>query len=82
MTLQAKLDAQKEKFKEKVTAEKVSRMQKATRELRQSGIVERAAKEGERLPDFILPDVEGIMVRSQTLRAKGPLLVSLFRGGW
>ena len=82
MTLQAKLDAQKEKFKEKVSAEKVSRMQEATRELRQSGIVDQAPKQGARLPDFILPDVEGIMVRSQTLRAKGPLLVSLFRGGW
>ena len=82
MSLQAKLDAQKEEFKSMVDEGTVARMQRATEELRESGILEGAPQVGDRLPDFILPDSEGIMVRSQTLRAKGPLLVSLFRGGW
>lgn len=82
MTLQAKLDSQKENFKDQVDTETVSRMQNATQELRDSGILEHAPQAGEPLPDFVLPDSDGVMVRSQTLRAKGPLMVSLFRGGW
>ena len=37
---------------------------------------------GDRFPAFDLPDHQGVSVRSKDLLAKGPLVVSLFRGTW
>ncbi|KAL7794408.1 thioredoxin-like protein [Trichoderma ceciliae] len=37
---------------------------------------------GERLPEFILSDARGTPVSSVHLLAKGPLLVTFYRGGW
>ncbi len=82
MTLQEKLDAYQAGFKEKVPAETAALMHRATEELRSSGLVEGALKVGDKLPDFALPDTEGEIVRSQALLAKGPLVVSIYRGVW
>ena len=37
---------------------------------------------GDHLPAFELPDHRGVSVRSEELLARGPLVVSLFRGTW
>src|SRR5215469_4577414 len=42
----------------------------------------RALKIGERMPSFILPNAEGRLVFSDELLARGPLVVSFFRGNW
>ena len=42
-------------------------MGKATQELRESGIVDRAIKVGDRLPDFEMSDSHGSLVASQNL---------------
>lgn len=34
------------------------------------------------MPDFLLPSAEGRLVGSAELLAKGPLVVTFFRGGW
>ena len=39
-------------------------------------------KEGERLPDFVLPDADGELVFSDDLLRDGPLVVVFFRGEW
>ena len=41
-----------------------------------------ACKPGEPMPGFLLPNAEGRLVGSGDLLAKGPLVVTFFRGGW
>jgi peroxiredoxin len=57
-------------------------MHRATAELQASGQAERALKAGDRAPEFALPDAEGALVRSSELLARGPLVVSFYRGVW
>ncbi len=41
-----------------------------------------ACKPGDRMPGFLLPSAEGRLVESGELLARGPLVVTFFRGGW
>src|SRR6185436_6073277 len=41
-----------------------------------------ALKAGDKLPDFMLASAEGHFVRSQELLAKGPVVLSFYRGRW
>jgi peroxiredoxin len=50
--------------------------------LEASGIAERAFREGSVAPDFELPDATGQLVRLSGLLAKGPVIVSFYRGQW
>ena len=43
---------------------------------------EAGLKAGDRIPEFELPNVEGRLVTSEELLARGPLVLSFFRGGW
>jgi len=47
-----------------------------------AGAGEHAAKNGEALPPFLLPDENGRLVSSAELLASGPLVVSFNRGNW
>lgn len=47
-----------------------------------SGVTEQALKPGDHAPDFILPDADGRLVFSHSLREQGPLVVSFFHGDW
>ena len=57
-------------------------MHRATAELKASGAAERAKKVGDKAPAFTLRDPEGKVVSSQDLLARGPLIVSFYRGVW
>jgi peroxiredoxin len=57
-------------------------MHKSTSELVASGQVERALKAGDPAPGFVLPDANGALVSSQDLLAKGPLVLTFYRGVW
>ncbi|NWA01708.1 peroxiredoxin-like family protein [Pseudomonas gingeri] len=87
MTLQAKLDAFKADFvggKPPYNAppEVHAVMKRATDELIASGLAERTLKVGDLAPAFILNDPDGNPVSSAELLAKGPLVVSFYRGVW
>lgn len=87
MTLQQRLNAMKAdfeagKFPRKPTADDLSRMHRATAELVASGQAQRALKAGDPAPDFTLNDPDGRPVSSSDLLAKGPLVVSFYRGVW
>lgn len=87
MTLQAKLDAFKADFEAgkppyNVPYSVIETMHRATAELKASGLAERAKKVGEQAPIFALKDPEGKVVSSQELLARGPLVVSFYRGVW
>jgi peroxiredoxin len=57
-------------------------MHRATRELIASGAAEHALKAGARAPVFALQDTDGQLVSSRELLAKGPLVVTFYRGVW
>jgi peroxiredoxin len=44
--------------------------------------VEGALKVGDAMPPFVLPNAEGRLVASDELLAKGPLVISFYRGDW
>ena len=50
--------------------------------LRDSGLANRCLKPGDAMPDFALPNAEGRVVSSHELLARGPLVISFFRGDW
>jgi peroxiredoxin len=51
-------------------------------EVRKSGVIEKALKVGDRAPDFELPDATGKKVKLSELIARGPVVVTWYRGGW
>jgi peroxiredoxin len=57
-------------------------MQRATDELIATGQAQRAKKAGDAAPEFTLLDPDGKPVASRELLAKGPLVISFYRGVW
>jgi peroxiredoxin len=87
MSLQDRLDAFKADFEHgklpfKPTAQQLEAMHRATAELIASGQAGRALKAGDKAPAFVLNDPDGKPVSSRDLLAKGPLVVSFYRGVW
>jgi len=52
------------------------------KKLAESGIARQALQVGARAPDFTLPDAHGKPVTLSALLAKGPAVVTFYRGGW
>jgi peroxiredoxin len=87
MSLQAKLAAFKADFEAgkppySVPRSVIETMHRATNELIASGAASRALKAGDTAPAFVLNDAEGRPVSSAELLARGPLVVSFYRGVW
>ena len=87
MALQDRLDAFKADFVGgklafKPTKERLALMARATQELIESDQAKRAKKAGERAPEFSLQDPAGNLVSLRDLLAKGPLVLSFYRGVW
>ena len=82
MDLQGKLSAKKKEFESGAPPEKVAIMNRATDELRRSGIAARVLKRGDRVPVLELPNEAGEMVSSAALLEKGPLVIHFYRGVW
>lgn len=57
-------------------------MDAATVDLARSGIAERSVPVGAAAPTFSLPDATGEQVSLGGLLAKGPVVLSFYRGGW
>ena len=83
LPLQGKLDALKAEFEANVApAAAVAALHRSTDELIASGAQNRALKAGQIAPEFTLPDADGKLVSSRALLAKGPLVVTFYRGAW
>jgi len=84
MRLQKKLDERKKTFLSsgRATPAMLGIMQRSTEQLRSSGILQRVLKEGQTAPTFELPNQDGQLVSSSSLLARGPLVISFFRGVW
>jgi peroxiredoxin len=81
-SLEAELDAFRNEFMAKVSPGTREAMDRADVDLATSGILERVPKAGDRVPDFRLPEAQGGFVRLNDLLAKGPVVLSFYRGGW
>jgi hypothetical protein len=57
-------------------------VQEAIEGWRGSALVDNVLRVGDRAPALALPDAFGQIVRSEDLLAKGPLVLSFFRGAW
>lgn len=78
--LKPALDAIRAGFEPKVPAEVLQVMHRANSDLQDQA--DAAVAKGTKLPAFTLPDQDGNHVSSADLLAKGPLVVSFFRGHW
>jgi len=82
MRLQEQLDAYRKDFEAQAPKDVLEIMHRATDGLRNSGILERAVKVGERAPDFSLRNTRGQEVTLRELLSKGPVVLSFYRGRW
>lgn len=82
MSLQEKLNAMKEQGKTRIPEKLRAIMLQATEDLQQSGIVDGVIKKGATIPDFTLNNAKGEAVNLQSLLAKGPVVLSIYRGKW
>ena len=82
MSLAEILDRTRAASAEKRAPEVTTALHRATRELRSSGILDRVVQVGETMPAFKLPNQDGVDVDSAALLAKGPLVITFYRGRW
>jgi hypothetical protein len=82
MSLEEKLAPLREATAKRVGPEMHAVMQNATRQLRESGILDRVIKPGIPAPDFTLNDQNNAALSLAGLLATGAVVVSVFRGFW
>lgn len=82
MSLAEKLDTIRAGAAARIPEDKRAIMGAATNGLRESGILDEVPKPGDKLPGFSLKNANGDAIRSADLVAKGPLVLTFFRGTW
>ncbi len=82
MSLSEKLDEIRSGGVKRIPADKLAVMQKATADLRTSGILDKVIKIGSPLPAFELTNMRGATVSSRDLLSRGAVVLSVFRGHW
>lgn len=82
MSLRETLAAIAAGAKTRLPPEALATMAAGTAALRASGQAERALKAGQPAPAFSLPDDEGNLVSLADLLARGPAIVTFYRGVW
>jgi hypothetical protein len=82
MALHEKLDAIREMSKARIPAEALAVMARGTADLRASGIMDRIARVGQPAPGFELPNGGGQSINLASLLARGPVVLSFYRGRW
>ena len=82
MTLKAALNDIKAGAMERIPAEALAIMAEATEELAASGLVEQATGVGQTAPDFTLTSSDDTPFTLRAQLARGPLVLTFFRGSW
>jgi len=80
--LQEQIQVFQEEMLPKIPKSILDTFAQTTAELVRSGIAERALREGNKAPNFSLPNVRGEQVRFSEVLQKGPAVVTFYRGGW
>ena len=82
MSLEEQLATIREAGAQRIPPESRVVMHRATEQLQQSGLAERALGVGDQLPDFALSNQDSDDVRAADLLTHGPLVLTFFRGAW
>lgn len=82
LTLKDQLRLMSEAAAQKMPPEKAKAIETALNKLRDSHLTEKALKVGQTMPDFSLKDAHGKTVNLKSLRKKGSVIVSFYRGSW
>lgn len=82
MSLKEKLDAIREASSKRIPPDRLAIMHRATADLRASGILGRIVQVGQPMPAFAGQSHDGRTIGSTDLLARGPLVLSFFRGHW
>jgi hypothetical protein len=82
MSLADKLSAMRTASAGRIPADKQAIMHRATEDLRRSGVLDRIVPVGSPAPAFDLANHDGRRIASAGLLARGPLVLSFFRGSW
>jgi AhpC/TSA family len=82
MTLKEQLERHRAASRQRMPPDVQEALHQATEALRDSGILTRVLRAGDRAPDFTLPNAHGVSVTFAGLRARGPVVLSFFRGKW
>jgi hypothetical protein len=82
MRLQEKMDGYKKAFEAKAPKDALAVMHRVTREIADSGILSRTARTGDIAPDFVLKNLRSKDLSLGGLIARGPLVLSFYRGRW
>lgn len=80
--LQKDLDALRQGLMAAAPPETAAVMGRAAAELIRSGIVARTVPAGSPAPDFSLPNTVGREVHLSAVTARGPAVVTFYRGAW
>jgi hypothetical protein len=82
MSLREKLEATRTLSAARLPADKRDIMEGATNALRASGILQKVAAVGDVAPAFTAANYDGRTMSSGELLARGPMVISFFRGSW
>ena len=81
-TLSQQLEEYRAGWMQRVPADRRAAMERHIAHLSETGIGGRARQVGDQAPEIILPDARGNSFEVATLLAKGPVVVTFYRGGW
>lgn len=82
MTFQERLKATQKRIEGNMSPQFLKIMHDATKTLKESGIQDNVLKVGDRVPNFELPNQDGVLVNVKDLYAKGPVVITFYRGFW
>jgi hypothetical protein len=82
MSLADKLAATRAASEARIPSDRQAIMERATEDLRRSGILDRIVAVGQPAPSFELTSHDGRRIDSGELLAAGPMVLSFFRGSW
>ena len=80
--LKEQLEKLKETAAQKISTENMKKMLHSRVAVENSGILARAIRPGEKMPDFSLDDAQGGSILLKELRTRGSVLITLYRGVW
>jgi peroxiredoxin len=82
MTLNQELSLERDHWASVLDVPTVALINRANDSLRSAKILGRALHEGERAPNFRLPNAQGGSLELDTLLSRGPVVLAFYRGQW
>ncbi|MCM1991796.1 redoxin domain-containing protein [Oceanirhabdus seepicola] len=82
MNLSEQLKKIYEEFAKSAPQEVLDTFERASQQLAEEKVEEKALKVGDKMPSFELKNALGKVIKSSELLAKGPLVMNFYRGAW